>query len=108
MRLGGVWQERYEQLRASYLDPAGGGVFGVVRKPGGRRLLHFGAVGLLDEDPTAGHWFGEGALSTMGVAAHCTRVLLAVEDGDVRAREAYRCILACYCNTTTEVKEKSA
>jgi hypothetical protein len=106
--LGGTWQERYEDLRAHWLDSDGSGVFTIMRKPRGRRLLHFGVLGLLDEDPTGGHWFGEGAASAMGVAARCTRVLLAAEDGDVRVREAYRCILGWYCNTTFETKEKSA
>ena len=108
LRTGGAWQERYEQLRAHWLDPDGGGVLGIMRKPRGRRLLHFGVLGLLDEDPTGGHWFGQGAVSAVESAARCTRVLLAAEDGAVRAREAYRCILDWYCNTTLEVREESA
>ena len=106
--LGGAWQERYEHLRAHWLDPDNGGVFAIMRKPRGRRVLHFGVLGLLDEDPTGGHRFGEGAVSATEFAASCTRVLLAAEDGDARVLEAYRCILGWYCNSTLEVLEKSA
>lgn len=49
-------------------------------------------LGLLDQDVT-GAWFGRGGLSTAFPEIRCTGVLLAVDDGEARAREAYRSIL---------------
>lgn len=74
----------------------------ILRMPWGRRLLHFGLLGLLDEDPTVGGWFTitrsalEPAVPPDATAAvtRCARVLLAEVDGESRLREAYRCVLA--------------
>ena len=90
---GGTPQDRYEQLRAWWSEHDED-VLGLVRIPWGLRLLHFGVLGLLDEDVTGDGWFQPGAALPTAPGARCTRVLLSVEDGDRRASEAYRCILS--------------
>jgi hypothetical protein len=91
LRKAGPPQDRYELLRVQWLAPEGGGVFGLMRSCWARRLLHFGLLGLLDEDPTGDGWFGTGTSAVAG--PRCTRVLLAAEDGQVRAAAAYRFLL---------------
>lgn len=91
--MGGVAQERYEELRRFWTDQDAANVLGLVRLRWGQRLVHFGVLGLLDEDPTSAGWFGS---STAPLPAHdwalrCVRVLLGAED--VALREAYRRLL---------------
>jgi len=88
---GGAPQDRYELLRAHWFAPDCRGVLGLARRPWAHRLLHFGLLGLLDEDPMGGAWFGASPSAAAGMS--CTRLLLAADDGDVRARDAYRCLL---------------
>jgi len=97
LRLGGIAQDRYEDLRRRWMSPDSPGTIGLARLPWGRRLIHFGLLGLLDEDVTGGAWFGAGASSPTAPDVRCTRVLLAADEADVRAREAYRCVLASFC-----------
>jgi len=92
--IGGIPQERYEELRGQWLASDGGCVFTLLRKPWGTRLLHFGMLGLLDEDFTDSAWFGpsSGASSSSGI--HSTRVFLGGEDGNAREHAAYCYLLA--------------
>ncbi len=91
MHLGGAPQDRYELLRTRWFAPDCRGMLDLARRPWARRLLHFGLLGLLDEDPTGEAWFGASPSAVAGIS--CTRLLLAADDGDVRARDAYRCLL---------------
>jgi hypothetical protein len=107
---GGSPQDRYEQLRAWWSEHDCEDVLGLVRIPWGLRLLHFGVLGLLDEDVTGDGWFQAGAALPTAPGTRCTRVLLSAEDGATRASEAYRCILAlidrtCPSIETTKTKE---
>jgi hypothetical protein len=88
--MGGAPQDRYEILRAWWFAPDCRGVLALARTPWGHRLLHFGLLGLLDQDPTGGAWFG---MSSAAAGFSCRRLLLATDDGEVRARDAYRCLL---------------
>jgi hypothetical protein len=101
---GGIPQDRYEQLRAWWSAHDYEDVLGLVRIPWGLRLLHFGVLGLLDEDVTGDGWFQPGAALPMAPGTCCTRVLLSVEDGDTRASEAYRCILALIDRTCSPIE----
>ncbi len=94
LHIGGVSQERYEQLRGRWFAPDGGGVLGLVRLSWGIRFLHFGMLGLLEDDVTGGTWFGPAGSSSSVSGMRCLRVLLGADDGEARAREAYRCVLA--------------
>jgi hypothetical protein len=91
---GGTVQDRYEQLRAWWSAHDDGDMLGLLRMPWGLRLLHFGVLGLLDEDITGEGWFRAGAsVPPTAPEVRCTRVLLSLDDGGIRASEAYRCIL---------------
>ena len=103
--IGGISQERYEGLRRQWLAPNGGGVFSLLRLPWGTRLLHFGMLGLLDEDFTGTAWFGPAAASSSLAGMRCLRVLLGSEDGYGREREAYCCLLASPDNMPLKVAE---
>jgi hypothetical protein len=103
-QIGGVSQARYEELRRHWLAPNGGCVFALLRLPWGTRLLHFGMLGLLDEDFTGAAWFGPvGSSSLAGM--RCLRVLLGGEDGYAREREAYCCLLDPPDNVPLKVAE---
>ncbi len=103
-QIGGIAQERYEELREQWLAPNSGGVFVLLRLPWGTRLLHFGMLGLLDEDCTGAAWFGPvGSHALAGM--RCLRVLLGGEDGYVRERAAYCCLLAPPDNMPLNVAE---
>jgi hypothetical protein len=103
-QVGGIAQVRYEELRKQWLAPNNCGVFALLRLPWGIRLLHFGMLGLLDEDCTGAAWFGPaGSHALAGV--HCLRVLLGGDDGYVREREAYCCLLAPPDNMPLNVAE---
>jgi hypothetical protein len=78
-----------------------GNLLALLRLPWGRRLFHFGVLGLLDEDPTGDGWFAVVAQhapptgsSSAQLELRCARVLLATIDGESRLREAYRWLLA--------------
>jgi len=101
---GGSPQDRYEQLRAWWSAHDYEDVLGLARIPWGLRLLHFGVLGLLDDDITGDGWFQAGAALPTAPGARCTRVLLSVEDGDMRASEAYRCILALIDRTCPPIE----
>lgn len=66
----------------------------LLRRSWGQRLVTFGLLGLLNEDPTGGRWFG---LSTASVSPdggrRCVRVLLSCEDAEERLRLAYKNLL---------------
>ena len=64
-----------------------------ARTPWARRLLHFGLLGMLDQDPTGDAWFGAPSWWSSSSGFHCTRLHLGAGDGEVRARDAYRCLL---------------
>lgn len=103
-RIGGIAQERYEELRKQWLAPNGGGVFALLRLPWGTRLLHFGMLGLLNEDFTGAAWFGPAGSSSLA-GMRCLRVLLGGEEGYAREREAYCCLLVPADNTPLNVAE---
>lgn len=98
LHLGGDTQRRYESLRSHWVAPDSRGLLAILRMPWGRRLFHFGILGLLDQDPTGGGWF-EVALqdpptSAAAVAGpRCARMLLAAIDGESRLRAAYQWLL---------------
>jgi len=91
--MGGAPQDRYELLRARWFAPDCRGVLGLARTPWARRLLHFGLLGMLDQDPTGDAWFGASSWWSSSAGFHCTRLHLGAGDGEVRARDAYRCLL---------------
>jgi len=97
---GGAAQQRYEELRSRWMAPDSAGILDIVRMPWGRRLVHFGLLGLLDHDPTGWGWFGvsasEHAARPNGAESaqiRTTRLMLAADDGETRIREAYRWII---------------
>jgi hypothetical protein len=73
--------------------------------------LHFGLLGLLDEDPTAAGWFGTAPspspLTLADGPFHCVRVLLGADDADARVRDAYRRLLST-CDLVASTKEALA
>ena len=103
LQSGYTAQERYEQLRSQWFSPNNVGIFNLVRMPWGRRLLHFGLLGLRDEDLTGGAWFSASQLADNEI--RCMRVFLSTDDGDVRMREAYRCILESLILESLETAE---
>lgn len=91
--IGGISQQRYERLRSTWLTSNGSNVLGLGPLRWAIRFLHFGMLGLLDEDVTGGAWFGLSEPSSCARTMRCRRVLLGANDGDAREREAYRCVL---------------
>jgi hypothetical protein len=103
---GGEPQQRYELLRSYWVESASAGrssfasgLLGLLRMPWGRRLFHFGLLGLLDEDPTDGGRFAvvphaPPSSASASSAPRCARMLLDATDGESRLREAYRWLLA--------------
>lgn len=87
--IGGVPQERYEELRGQWFASDGSCVFTLLRNPWGARLLHFGMLGLLDEDFTDSAWFGTSSGSSSSTAIRSTRVFLGEEDGNACEHAAY-------------------
>lgn len=109
LKLGGDAQLRYESLRSRWLAPESPGAFAILGLPWGRRVLHFGFLGLMDEDPTGRGWFTTVAQTPASIppaapAARCRRMMLAAPDGESRLRDAYRWILlpAKHQNAVTE------
>ena len=102
MEAGGPAQQRYEYLRSRWCASEGK-VIDLVRMPWAYRMLHFGVMGLLDDDASGCDWFGSSSAIPFAGATEsnfrCIRVLLAEDGGDARAREAYRLLL---CPTITE------
>jgi hypothetical protein len=101
LRVGGVLQKRYESVRAGWMALDSPGVLEFLRMPWGRRLFHFGVLGLLDEDPTgAGRFEVTEHVSAAPVSAEavpsprCMRLMLPAVDAESRLREAYRSILS--------------
>ena len=97
---GGTPQQRYEALRSRWVAPDAPGLLAILRMPWGRRLFHFGVLGLLDEDPTGGGRFTMAsqarAVSVSAGAAstpRCARMVLDTLDSESRLREAYRWVL---------------
>jgi len=62
LRLGEDAQQRYEQLRTIWTEPSGG-IMALLRRSWGQRLVNFGLLGLLNEDPIGGRWFGSSTAS---------------------------------------------
>jgi hypothetical protein len=92
LHVGGISQERYERLRSGWSTSSGSNVLGFGRLRWATRLLHFGMLGLLDEDVIGNTWFGRGC-SSRAAGMQCHRLLLGTDDGNAREREAYRCVL---------------
>lgn len=98
LQLGGDAQRRYESLRSRWVAPDSRSMLAILRVPWGRRLFHFGLLGLLDQDPTGGGWFAVApqdppAPASAVAGPRCARMLLAAIDGESRLREAYRWLL---------------
>jgi len=99
---GGAAQQRYEDLRSRWCASEGK-VFDLVRMPWAYRMLHFGAMGLLDDDASGGNWFSRSRAIPLAGGTEsnfrCIRVLLAEDGGAARVRAAYRLLL---CPTIIE------
>jgi hypothetical protein len=71
-----------------------GGIMALLRMPWGQRLVSFGLLGLLDDDPTGRGWFGPSLSFTRGGGCgRCVRVMLSSEDAEERMRKAYKNVL---------------
>jgi len=83
------------------MAPSSSGLLELLRLPWGRRLFHFGILGLVDEDPTGSGWFSvapqvppEPASTASSPIPRCARMVVSTVDGESRLREAYRLLLA--------------